>query len=270
MTMEGFEVVFATENGTAPKADTMLTNPEGFVMKTLAAEYEARQFYKEMEQSGSFQAPISWGSIRPADYNGLLLAGGHAPGMKQYLESSTLRAKILEFWKLNRPVAAICHGALCLARTKDENGKSVLWNKKTTTLPTYMELLAYNLSRWQYGKLFRTYEITCEEEVKSHLQDGETQFIRGVPTIMKGNAYDDSSAFVCEDENYISARWPGDAYLLGKKFIKLMYGPSTGSSSNINASSTNSKEEVIENRNGKEETEMSGDVIKPDDEIVNL
>ena len=33
-----------------------------------------------------------------------------------------------------------------------------------------------------------------------------------------GTATDDSAAFVVEDGNYVSARWPGDAYLLARRF----------------------------------------------------
>jgi putative intracellular protease/amidase len=90
----------------------------------------------------------------------LILVGGHAPGMKQYLESQILQKKIADFWELNRPVAAICHGVLLAGRCKDQSGKSILFNKKTTTLPKYMENLGYYITRWSYGKLYRTYEVT--------------------------------------------------------------------------------------------------------------
>jgi putative intracellular protease/amidase len=113
-----------------------------------------------MENSQSFKTPIVWKEIAPEQYDGLYLGGGHAPGMKQYLESKVLQEKITAFWKLKRPVAAICHGVLLLSRTQDpETGKSVLYEKKTTTLTKQMENIAYMVSRWQYGKLYRTYEV---------------------------------------------------------------------------------------------------------------
>lgn len=94
--------------------------------------------------------------------------------MKQYLESEILKKKILQFWKLNRPVGAICHGkffyfyeiivvlgVLLLARTiDDETGKSILYNKKTTTLPRFMENLAYYLTVWEHGHLYKTYDVS--------------------------------------------------------------------------------------------------------------
>jgi len=35
--------------------------------------------------------------------------------------------------------------------------------------------------------------------------------------VTKGTDGDDGAAFVVEDRNYLSARWPGDAYLLAKR-----------------------------------------------------
>ena len=38
----------------------------------------------------------------------------------------------------------------------------------------------------------------------------------------RGTAGDDSAAFVVEDRNYLSARWPGDAYLFGRRFLAML------------------------------------------------
>ena len=35
----------------------------------------------------------------------------------------------------------------------------------------------------------------------------------------RGTADDDAPAFVVEDGPYVSARWPGDAYLFAKRFM---------------------------------------------------
>src|ERR1051325_694405 len=112
----GHEVVFATgAGGAAPAADPLLLT--GVLFGKLGAEPEPKAFYAEMTQSPEFQHPISWSSIAPSDYDALVLPGGHAPGMKQYLGSSLLKSKIAETWKPQRPVAAICHGVLALARS---------------------------------------------------------------------------------------------------------------------------------------------------------
>lgn len=46
-------------------------------------------------------------------------------------------------------------------------------------------------------------------------------FVRGPITLVaKGTETHDRGAFVVEDNNYVSARWPGDAYLLARKLIE--------------------------------------------------
>jgi putative intracellular protease/amidase len=40
----------------------------------------------------------------------------------------------------------------------------------------------------------------------------------------RGTASDDSAAVVVQDGNYLSARWPGDAYLFGQRFLAMLGG----------------------------------------------
>jgi putative intracellular protease/amidase len=139
--------------------------------------------------------------------------------MKQYLGSQLLQAKVAAFWRLNRPVGAICHGVLVLARAMDPpTGQSVLAHSKTTCLPKYMERSAYLISFWKLGRYYRTYDAYVEDEVRASLDDPKTQFVVGPRTMTKrGTADDHGPAFVVEDGRYVSARWPGDAYLFAEK-----------------------------------------------------
>jgi putative intracellular protease/amidase len=128
---------------------------------------------------------------------------------------------IARFWRTGKPVGAICHGVLALARAKDpDTGESVLRTSKTTCLPRYMERSAYLLTFWKLGRYYRTYPAYVEDEVKAALADPEAQFVRGPRTMTKrGTADDDSAAFVVEDGRYVSARWPGDAYAFARAFL---------------------------------------------------
>ena len=153
-------------------------------------------------------------------YDGLILAGGHAPGMRQYLGSAALREKVGEFWRTQRPVGAICHGVLVLARTIDPaTGAAVLSGRTTTCLPKYMERSAYLLTAWRLGRYYRTYPAYVQDEVVAAL-GGSGTFQLG-PRVLstRGTLADDGPAFVVEDGRYVSARWPGDAYLFGKRFL---------------------------------------------------
>jgi putative intracellular protease/amidase len=73
--------------------------------------------------------------------------------MRQYLGSPVLRDQVAGFWRLGRPVGAICHGVLVLARTRDAaSGRSVLAGCRTTCLPKYMERSAFLATGWRLGR----------------------------------------------------------------------------------------------------------------------
>ncbi len=83
-------MVFATEHGgAAPKTDPLLL--KGVVLKMLGAARKAKRFYAELCDDPRYQSPIAWGDLDATAYDGLLLPGGHAKGMRQYLGSETLQ-----------------------------------------------------------------------------------------------------------------------------------------------------------------------------------
>jgi len=209
----GHHVVFATERADVkPECDPLLIS--GVIFGALGAEPEPKAFYAEMSESEELKKPIKWSEIDKEKFDALLLPGGHAPGMRQYLGSEELQKVIADFWKTEKPVAAICHGVLPLARAR------VLSGKKTTCLPKYMERTAYMITAWKLGRYYRTYDAYVEDEVKASLANAETDFVRGPRALTsRGTREDDSPAFVVEDGNYVSSRWPGDAYLFAKKLI---------------------------------------------------
>ena len=219
---DGYEVMFATETGAKPAADPLLL--DGVVFGQLGAVDEPKKFYAELQDAPRYQQPISYADIVPGAFDGLILPGGHAKGMRQYLGSTDLQAKVAAFWALDRPVGAICHGVLVLARTKNpETGESVIADVKTTCLPKYMERSAYLSTAWRRGKYYRTYDDYVEDEVRAALRNPETQFERGPRVLSKrGTAEDDSAAFVVQDGRYVSARWPGDAYAFVRRFADLL------------------------------------------------
>ncbi len=218
LTEAGHRVVFATEVGATPAADPLLIT--GVVFGALGAAKEPLAFYRELEQAPEFVKPLRWAEVKPETCDGLILAGGHAQGMRQYLGNEALQAQVAAFWATGKPVGAICHGVLVLARAHDPaSGASVLQGRKTTCLPKYMERSAFYLTAWRRGRYYRTYPAYVEEEVRAALA-GPDDFVRGPRTLTKrGTRDDDAPAFVVEDGSYVSARWPGDAYLFAKRFL---------------------------------------------------
>jgi putative intracellular protease/amidase len=219
----GHQVVFATERaGTTPAADPRLLT--GVLFGQLGAEPAASAAYDRLTRAPEFTATDGWAELDVTRFDGLLLPGGHAPGMRQYLGSRVLQEQVARFWALGRPVGAICHGVLVLARSTDPaTGRSVLADRETTCLPKYQEQLAYLATGWRLGRYYRTYPAYVADEVRAALRDPAAQFRRGPVALGKrGTATDDGPAFVVQDGNYLSARWPGDAYLFGRRFSQLL------------------------------------------------
>lgn len=221
LTDAGHAVIFATEKGGhAPVADPLLLT--GVIFGQLGAAEQPRAFYAQMCEAENYRNPVCWATLEAEDFDALLLPGGHAPGMRQYLGNSSLHRLVAEFWATMRPVGAICHGVITLARAKDANGNSVLKGRKTTCLPKYMERLAYYMTAWKLGKYYRTYPAYVEDEVREALAS-QQDFERGPINLgQRGTADDHAPAFVVQDGRYLSARWPGDAYLFTERFMALL------------------------------------------------
>ena len=207
LTEAGHEVVFATERGSAPAADPLLL--KGVLFGRLGAEPEPKQFYAEMLPT---IRPVTWEAV-DTSFDALLLPGGHAPGMRQYLGSALLQDRVRDFWATGKPVAAICHGVLPLARA------GVLQGVRTTCLPKYLERSAYLTTAWRRGRYYRTYQAYVEDEVRS----SGAVHVRG-PRVLsrRGTRTDHSPAFTVRDGRYLSARWPGDAYLFAEQLLELL------------------------------------------------
>jgi len=176
----------------------------------LGAKSDAIAAYRELEKDEPFRHPIPYESIDPQEYDVLLLPGGHAKGMRQYLESKVVQNKALEFLKHGKVVGAICHGVLVLARTIDpETGRSVLYGRKLTGLTKRLERVGYYLTSWRLGDYYRTYPEYVEDETVKVLKE-RGDFLHG------GSIW---KPFVVEDGNLITARYPEDSHLFAQKLV---------------------------------------------------
>jgi len=224
LTRLGHVVRFATEHGgTAPAADPRLL--DGVIFGQFGAAAEPKAFYAQLQSDNEFRAPLAWADIEPDAFDGLILPGGQAPGKRQYVGRELLGGRGADCGPLGRPVDRICHDVLLLARPRDPTaGRSLLYGRRTTCLPKYMERSAFLTTAWRLGRYYRTYPAYVEDEVRSALRD-PADFVRGPRVLSKrGTATDDGPSFFVRDDNYVSARWPGDAYLFAKRFADRLAG----------------------------------------------
>src|SRR5947209_241990 len=220
----GHTVVFATPNGHPGQADPRMVTGEGFGIFApfLRADANGRQAYQEMRDSPEFQKPISYEEIQTSSFDAILLPGGHAPGTKKYLESTLLQTKVAEMAQQDKPIGAICHGVLVVARSRTADGASLLSGKKTTALTKPLELIGWRLTKGRLGNYYRTYpETTVEDEVK---QNGPQEFVRGSLPLTRDSPTNLAAGFTVLDGHYLSARWPWDAHRFGTEFAELVEG----------------------------------------------
>lgn len=220
----GIRVIFATDTGTVGAADPRMLSGAGFgILKpVLIARRDARDAYDKMQNNPDFLNPIGYDDIRVGDFAGLVLPGGHAKGVRPYLESKTLQTAIVGFFAANKPIGAICHGVVAACRTiNPKTGKSVLHGRRTTALLNRQELLAYKLTKRKMGDYYLTYPVTVEVEVTKTLR-APTDFVQGPTPLLRDSPRHMSRGFTLRDGNYLSARWPGDVYSFSTEFLKML------------------------------------------------
>ena len=249
LTRDGHRVVFATETGTPGVADDIMVTGRGLDVwsalpllgaipllgLTLRANKEGRIAYRDMLQSNEFRQPVAWPQAGLDGVDALLLPGGHrARAMRSYIDSDILHRLVVEAFARGLVVAAICHGVLLAARSVDPGtGRSVLYGRKTTALTWAMERLAWRLTRftrfWD-SDYYRTYTeqpgqpggyMSVQSEVTRALEDPADfrDVARGSPHwrlktsgMVRDTPTDPRPAFVVDDGDYVSARWPGDTH----------------------------------------------------------
>jgi protease I len=218
----GHRLVFATPDGKPGAADPEMVTGKGLGLfaPLLKADHNGRSAYEAMARDAAFARPMRYDEIHESEFDGLLLPGGHAKGMRPYLESALLKLTISSFFARQKPVGAICHGVLLAARSGD-GGKSVLHGRKTTALTRRMELSAWALTCLYHGDYYRTYKTPVEDEVKAALARPE-DFIAGPTSLKRDSPNRLELGFAHRDRTYLSARWPGDAHRFATDFAAML------------------------------------------------
>jgi putative intracellular protease/amidase len=205
----GCEVTFATEHGRVAACDQRLLS--GGYFNPLPASPQAVAAYREMTSSPQFRSPITYRDVSVDDFDAIHLSGGHAKGMRQYLDSSVLQQKVVAFKNAGRLIGAICHGVLIPARAIDPaTGKSVLDGHAATTLTLPLEKWAFRTTFFRVASRYRTYWKYTETEVRQAVGDS------GV--MLRGESWEEP--FVVDDGPFITGRYPLDVPLYAEGFVK--------------------------------------------------
>ena len=231
LTEAGHVCVFATPDARPAQADQrMLRGSDlGLLAPMLRAQSNAVADHDRMAQSTGYCTPLAWSDIASGIdagiFDAVLLPGGHAPGMREYLESTLLQSAVAAFFQRDLPVAAICHGTVLAARSLATNGgnagRSVLYGRRTTGLPRQLEMLAWRLTRHRLGDYYRTYPQTVQDEVTAALRS-PLDFLTGTPALLRDSDRLQRVGFTVRDGRYLSARWPGDAHRFAHELAAML------------------------------------------------
>jgi len=225
MVQAGHLPVFATPRGETAEADRLMLTGDrlGILKPLLRARLDAVDAYGELLEDPAFQSPIPYSAIQSADFDGILLAGGHDKGVIEYLESAELQLVIGQFFLDQKPVGAICHGVVLAARSLNpDTGVSVLRGYKTTALLKQQELFAYGLTRLWLKDYYLTYPgLAVQDEVSAVLACKE-DFMEGPAPLLRDDMAHLQRGYAVSDRHYVSARWPGDAYSFSRAFMEIL------------------------------------------------
>ncbi len=223
LTERGHKVLFATPEGLPAQADFRMLDGDGLgiLRPILCADRNGRTAYEAMALCPEFLAPQRWHEVQPESFDALLLPGGHAPGMRPYIESEDLQNLVTECFRVDKIVAAICHGVLLAARSNATDETSVLHDRKTTALLKTQEMLAWTATFLWLGDYYRTYQVCVQDEVRACLASPD-QFINGPMPLKRDSREHPEYGFCVRDRNYLSARWPGDAHRFSMELVKML------------------------------------------------
>lgn len=112
---KGYTVTIASPAGGEPPVD-----PRSKLTENISPSN--RKFEKDLEAQKAFSNTIPLEKINPEEYDGLFFPGGHGP-MWDLAQSEQNAAIVLEFFRKDKPIGAICHGpaALLKAAEKEPN-----------------------------------------------------------------------------------------------------------------------------------------------------
>jgi putative intracellular protease/amidase len=254
----GHRISFATPDGRPAECDALMLHGRGLdpwgwipglrrlalVGRLLRARRDAREAHARLRADAAFQRPLRWDQLNSADFDGLLLPGGHrARGMREYLESERLQAVTAAFFAAGKPVGAICHGVLLAARSRRAAGRSVLFGRQTTALTWALErkvALLARFTRFWDPHYYRTYlespgeprgYMSVQQEVTralARLDDfldvppDAPDYRRKTGGMARDSRDDEGPAFVVRDGHYVSARWPGDVHRFARSYAELV------------------------------------------------
>lgn len=188
---EGVEISIASPNGGQPPVD-----PKSEAEDAQTAATKRFHADEALQQKLAHTKKLS--EVNAADFDAIFYPGGHGPLWDLYSDKDSI-ALIQNFWKVGKPVAAVCHAPSALLNVKDENGNPLVKDKKVT---------GFTNSEEDAVQLTNVVPYLLEDELKA-----------------KGGKYSsgsDWSSYVVKDGMLITGQNPASSEEAAKELLALL------------------------------------------------
>jgi putative intracellular protease/amidase len=187
----GYEVTIASPKGGKPPVDPKSLQKEN---QTKATE----RFQNDKSAMEKLDNTIVLAQVSSNEYDTLFLPGGHGP-MWDLSEDENMKKIVEDFYNNKKIITAVCHGPAGLLQAKDQNGNSILRDKKVT---------GFANSEEKSVKLDQVVPFLLENRLKE----------------LGGNfeKSEDFKPFVVSDGQIITGQNPASAFLAAQKVIQIM------------------------------------------------
>jgi putative intracellular protease/amidase len=187
----GVDVTIASPKGGQPPIDPKSALPE---FQTEAT----KRFDADKELQAKLANSMILSEVSEQDYDAVFYPGGHGP-LWDLANDKTSITLIEDFWKNNKPVAAVCHAPGVFRFVKDSDGTPLVKGKKVT---------GFSNSEEEAVQLTDIVPFLVEDEL-----------------IKLGGDYskgEDWGSYVLKDGNLITGQNPGSSEETAKELLALL------------------------------------------------
>nr|WP_221409124.1 type 1 glutamine amidotransferase domain-containing protein [Reichenbachiella versicolor] len=121
---KGIEITLASPKGGQPPIDPKSNEADFQTPATV-------RFNEDKETQEAMSKTLKLENVNQADYDAVFYPGGHGP-LWDLAEDENSIALIEDFYKNNKPVAAVCHAPAIFKHTKSTDGTPLVDGKKVT------------------------------------------------------------------------------------------------------------------------------------------
>ncbi len=120
----GARITLASPAGGQPPLDPKSNSPDFQTDDT-------RRFESDAAAMKQLATTETLSTVRAADYDAIFYPGGHGPLWDLVSDEDSIRL-IEEFWRGEKPVAAVCHAPIVLANARDDAGNYLVKGRDVT------------------------------------------------------------------------------------------------------------------------------------------